>query len=175
MMDSETQFNAKALKAYLELYDKFLDDKEFAQSSHKMSDLALASYDAVAELKGAMKHIYAIATEGIEQLVETSGKAIDEANGLADMQIRLTEIGANLDHKIETYEENQRNGARKNKEPREKAIKWIKTELEEQPDISINSLAAILESVSENAPAKFGKIIKLSTAKDYIRAVKRSI
>lgn len=174
-MDSEKRFNYEALQAYLELYGKFLDDKEFAQSSHKMSGLAFASYDAVSELKKAMQFMYDITTEGITNIIERSEKAIDDVNSLADMQIRLIEIGADLDHKIETYEENQRNGARKNKEPREKAIKWIKTELEKHPDISINSLAAILESVSEDAPSKFGKTIKLSTAKDYIRAVKRSI
>jgi hypothetical protein len=168
MMDSETRI----IKAYLELFDQFLYDKEFAQSSHKMADLAFAGYDVISVLRIAGKDFYEAGIAALA-LVDETIKHSDEMNNLANCRIKLTEIGADLDHKIENFEKHQSNGAKKNEGSRVKAIKFIMESLQETPLISINKLAKIVEETSIKDKSKFGVVIRFNTARDYIRRVKK--
>jgi hypothetical protein len=67
------------------------------------------------------------------------------------------------------------NGARKNKESRLKAIKFIEKSLRTKPNQSINNLASIVHDTSANDKHEFGRIISISTAKSYIRGVKKEL
>jgi hypothetical protein len=167
MMDSETRI----IKAYLELFDQFLYDKEFAQSSHKMADLAFAGHDVISALNILRKDLYDAGKQALA-LVNKTMLHSDEMNRRADLQIKLTEIAAALDHKIENFEEHQRNGAKKSEGSRVKAIKFIRESLQETPLISINKLAKIVEDTSIKDRSKFGVVIRFNTARDYIRIVK---
>jgi hypothetical protein len=167
MMDSKTRI----IKAYLELFDQFLYDKEFAQSSHKMANLAFAGHDAILALNISRKDLYDAGKQALA-LVDKTMQHSDEMNSMADLQIKLTDIGADLDHKIENFEKHQRNGAKKNEGSRVKAMKFIIESLQETPLISINKLAKIVEETSINDKSKFGVVIRFNTARDYIRRVK---
>ncbi len=63
-------------------------------------------------------------------------------------------------------------GAKKNESTRSSAISWAVKQLEENPGLSNNRLAAIIVAESTD-PDKFGRTVKFGTARDYARAARK--
>lgn len=127
------------------------------------------------ELEGVDQDSYALLQKAIFSLIGVSLKVGTVYGTIQGTKLTLsgnTIIKGDLSHGDLSKIGAQWYGAKKNESTRSSAIRWAVEQLEENPDLSNNRLAAIIVAESSD-PDKFGRTVKFGTARDYARAARQ--
>lgn len=162
MSSSNKSINGEKLAEFLDMYKRFLDGKDF----HSM-DVFEAAMAVIYEAKDNMQSLTAHI-----QKYDQAMKGNDE---LADLQCKLVEARTMESSQIAERKRRSQTGSMKAKVSRERAMSWLNEQLRENPKLSINRLAALLEARSKEDDNLFHRVIPESTAKAYARACKKNL
>lgn len=150
-----------AIQKSLEVSSRFGDYlRSTEEITYERSDLAELSIETIEKLCNDYEELHSLI--GDDRKVYDHNIAFLKAKVIKAKQASHSDIARQV-------------GGRKNQLVREKAHCFLRKLLAEEPSTSINSLAAILESVSLDDKNKFGKVIPFSTCKDYARTIKKEV